>query len=289
MSAVVQRVAVLGSFVKFSHSVFALPFALVMLVALSRTYPVRWWQLVALIVCVVSARSAAMAFNRLVDATFDARNVRTQNREIPSGKVSRREAAMLVVVSALLFIGGAFVLGVHCGVLALPVLVVLLGYSYAKRFSALCHFILGLSLALAPGGVWYALTATWSWQPVSLMVGVLLWVAGFDILYACQDVEFDTQSGLQSVPARLGVGRARALSMVLHLGAVGALVVFGMSFAMGALFWCGLALFSVLIASQHIVIARRGLSCIDQVFFTRNGLASVLLFLFALLDRAIAL
>jgi 4-hydroxybenzoate polyprenyltransferase len=230
-----------------------------------------------------------MAFNRLVDATFDARNVRTQNREIPSGKVSRREAAMLVVVSALLFIGGAFVLGVHCGVLALPVLVVLLGYSYAKRFSALCHFILGLSLALAPGGVWYALTATWSWQPVSLMVGVLLWVAGFDILYACQDVEFDTQSGLQSVPARLGVGRARALSMVLHLGAVGALVVFGMSFAMGALFWCGLALFSVLIASQHIVIARRGLSCIDQVFFTRNGLASVLLFLFALLDRAIAL
>jgi 4-hydroxybenzoate polyprenyltransferase len=285
MGAVVQRAVVLGSLIKFSHSVFALPFALLMLVALSRTYSVRWWQVGLLVVCVVAARSAAMAFNRLVDAVFDARNIRTKNREIPAGKVSRREASTLVVVAALIFIAGAFGLGAHCGVLALPVLLIVLGYSYAKRFSALCHFILGLSLALAPGGVWYALTATWSWKPVSLMVAVLLWVAGFDILYACQDLEFDTKVGLRSVPARLGVHGARVVSIVLHVAALAALALFGVSFELGVFFWCGVALFSALVVSQHITVAKKGIACIDQVFFTRNGLASVVLFLCALLDR----
>jgi 4-hydroxybenzoate polyprenyltransferase len=284
MDSVVRRVVVLGNLVKFSHSVFALPFALMMLLVVNRSRDVSWWQFGLLLVCVVAARSAAMAFNRVVDAGFDAENERTRMREIPAGKVSMREALLLVAISSVVFVSASFLLGVHCGVLALPVLLVLLGYSYVKRFSALCHLILGVSLALAPGGVWYALTATWSWKPVSLMVSVMLWVAGFDILYACQDLKYDTAKNLKSMPAKLGVRGARILSGLLHVGAVYSLVIFGRTFELGGWYELGVWVFAALIASQHITIARRGMSCIDQVFFTRNGVASVMLFLFTALD-----
>ncbi len=279
-----RRVVVLGNLVKFSHSVFALPFALMMLLVVNRTQDVHAWQIGLLVVCVVAARSAAMAFNRIVDARFDAENERTKMREIPAGKVSMREARLLVAISSAAFVTASFILGSHCGFLSFPVLTVLLGYSYMKRFSALCHIILGVSLALAPGGVWYALTATWSWKPVSLMLAVMFWVAGFDILYACQDVRYDTTKGLQSVPAKLGVRGARLLAVVLHVVAVCLLVIFGKQFELGGWYQLGLGIFAALIASQHITIARRGVSCIDQVFFTRNGVASVVFFLFVVLD-----
>ena len=286
MDSVVQRVVVLGNLVKFSHSVFALPFALIMLIVVNRTHEVHAWQICLLIVCVVAARSAAMAFNRVVDARFDAENERTRMREIPAGKVSMSDALLLVATSTAVFVGASFLLGGHCGVLSVPVLLVLLGYSYVKRFSALCHLILGVSLALAPGGVWYALTATWSWMPVSLMVAVMLWVAGFDILYACQDLSYDSSKGLRSVPARLGVRGARMLSGLLHIGAVWSLVIFGGAIELGGWYDLGVLAFAGLIASQHGTIARHGVSCIDQVFFTRNGVASVILFLFTMLDCA---
>jgi 4-hydroxybenzoate polyprenyltransferase len=226
-----------------------------------------------------------MAFNRVVDAGFDARNDRTKIREIPAGHISRSEGLVLVVAASVVFIAAAFGLGSHCGVLAVPVLGILCGYSFVKRFSSLCHLVLGLSLALAPGGVWYALTATWSWIPVPLMVSVLLWVAGFDILYACQDYEFDRTHGLMSVPSLLGIQAARWLSSLLHLGSVASLVVFGLEIGFGVFFWLGVVSFSVLIASQHRTIFKRGLASIDQVFFVRNGLASVVLFISVLVDH----
>jgi 4-hydroxybenzoate polyprenyltransferase len=287
MVAVFERLRAYSHLIVLSHSVFALPFALLMLVVVSRAYPVSAVQVALLVACVVAARAAAMSFNRLVDAQFDAHNVRTQGREIPSGVVSRYEAIALVIVASVIFIAASSMLGWHCGILSIPVLGVLLGYSFVKRYSAICHFVLGVSLALAPGGVWYALTATWSWYPVPLMCAVLLWVAGFDMLYACQDVEFDREHGLFSVPSRFGVARAQVLAALLHGIAVICLIGFGALFELGLFFWCGAALFVLMIASQHVAVMRRGLGCIDRVFFTRNGLASVVLFLFSVLDAAL--
>jgi 4-hydroxybenzoate polyprenyltransferase len=284
MAVVLERLRAYSHLITLSHSVFALPFALLMLVVVAKAYPVSLWQVFLLVVCVVAARSAAMAFNRLVDARFDAENQRTSSREIPSGKVSQREAIVLVALSSCVFLAGSMALGMHCAVLAIPVLLVLLGYSLVKRYSALCHFVLGLALALAPGGVWYAITATWSWYPVPLMLAVLLWVAGFDVLYACQDLEFDRQHGLFSIPSRLGSGRARLLSVLLHAVAVIGLITFGLLFELGFFFWIGMGIFVVVIASQHISVMRRGLTCIDRVFFTRNGIASIVLFCFTVLD-----
>lgn len=284
MNGVIERVYLWGTLVTFSHSIFALPFALIMLLVISRVYAVTWYQIVLLLVCVVSARTAAMTFNRIVDAGYDKSNERTKKREIPSGRISRMEAWLLLLVTIGIFVASAFGLGAHCGALAIPVVAILLGYSFVKRFSLLCHFVLGLSLALAPGGVWYALTAQWSWSPVPLMVAVLLWVAGFDIVYACQDIEFDRSMGLWSIPSKLGVKRALRLAVWLHVGSLLSLAVFGEVFGLGRIFWIGLAAFALLISSQHVSVYRRGLDCVNRVFFTRNGLASFVLLVFVALE-----
>jgi 4-hydroxybenzoate polyprenyltransferase len=278
------RIATWGSLVKFSHSVFALPFALMMAAVLSRSMQVSPTLLVLLIVCVVAARTSAMAFNRIVDCEIDRRNPRTAGREMPKGAVSMREAWLLALASAVIFIAGAGLIGRHCLVLAPAVLVILFGYSLMKRVSASCHFVLGLALACAPGGVWYALTGEWSAKPLPLMAAVLCWVAGFDILYSCQDRDFDRSSGLRSVPAKIGLRAAIVFAAALHACSIGLLALFGLSFGLGAFFWIGLSAFSMLLASQYLAISARGIPCIDQVFFTRNGLASVLLFLAVLAD-----
>jgi len=246
-----------GALVKFSHSVFALPFALIMMAVVARTHPVSLQAGALLIVCVVSARTAARGFNRFIDREIDA--------------------LALSVGSSVVFLVGAGLLGRHCLVLAPLVLALLFGYSMLKRYTAACHFVLGLALACAPGGVWYAMTGEWSLRPVVLMLAVLAWVAGFDILYSCQDLEFDRSQGLLSIPARLGVQRSRALALVLHLAALTGLALFGKEFALGAPYWAGLAAFAVVLLSQHVAVQRRGIGCIDQVFFTRNGIASVVL------------
>ena len=259
MGLIPDRVKRWGGLVAFSHSVYALPFALVMVVAVHRLQPVTWQQLSLLVVCVVAARFAAMGFNRLVDHRIDAANERTMNRELPAGWVSRLEATVLVSTAACVFIGASFALGRHCGVLSFPVLVLLFGYSLMKRFSSLCHFVLGLALACAPGGVWYALTGAWSWKPVPLMAAVLLWVAGFDILYACQDVEYDRKAGLRSIPSSLGVARALWLAPLVHVLAVLALALFGYSWGMGAVFWCGLVCYIRVVESFHGVFCDEGI------------------------------
>lgn len=281
---VLERLALWGSFVTFSHSIFALPFALIMMVVLGRAYPLSWVQVVSLLVAVVAARTAAMSFNRLVDVSIDAANPRTRGRELPSRRVSSREAWALTICSALVFALAAATLGMHCLIMVPPVLVVLLGYSLLKRFTAMCHFVLGLALALAPGGVWYAMTATWEWQPLWLMGAVLTWVAGFDILYSCQDMDFDREQGLFSVPRYLGFRGARLLAATLHLLTVVLLVEFGVVFELHSAYSFGVAVFAALLLNQHVLVARRGIACIDQVFFTRNGAASLLLFVFVVLD-----
>lgn len=275
--SLLHRVAVWGSLVKFSHSVFALPFAVMMIVFVAGERSISVVQIALLIVCVVSARTAAMAFNRLVDAEIDARNPRTQNREIPAGAVSRGSALTLILLSGAVFVAGAAGLGWHCFVLSPLVIGVLFGYSLVKRFSSWCHVVLGLALALAPGGVWYALTGEWSWRPVPLMVTVLLWVAGFDILYSCQDAEFDRDNKLFSVPSVVGIERAKLFSLALHGCAVVALSVNGFMFSVGPIYWIGVVVFAGFLLSQHRIVRREGLASIDQVFFTKNGAASVAL------------
>jgi 4-hydroxybenzoate polyprenyltransferase len=273
-----------GSFIKFSHSVFALPFAGVMLAAIAKTRVVTISQLLLLISCVVFARSAAMAFNRVVDLRFDSMNKRTVKREIPSGKLSIGEGYLLVFLSGSAFIASSFALGIHCGILSPIVLGLVLGYSLFKRFSSLSHLVLGLSLACAPGGVWYALEATWSWRPVPLMACVVLWVAGFDVLYACQDIDFDRGNKLYSIPAAIGVKGARIVAFVMHILSVCFLSVFGAWFSFGIVFWICVSAFILLVFSQHLTVMRRGIGVIDQVFFERNGLASIVLFLGAVVD-----
>ncbi len=284
LESIKSRLAVWGSLVTFSHSIFALPFAVLMIGVVNIRYPVTIFQVCLLIFCVVSARTAAMAFNRVVDIEIDRANPRTRDREVPSGKVTLQEGWSLVVASSILFFTSSYLLGTHCFLLAPIVLAILLSYSFLKRFSAVCHIVLGVALACAPGGVWYALTGRFSWEPVPLMVAVLLWVSGFDILYSLQDKEFDARAGLHSIPVALGNRGARTLSIVFHILSSALLALSGVVFGLGAGYWVGLALFSGTIALQHRDLARHGIGCIGRAFFTRNGFASIALCIATLLD-----
>ncbi|MCB0339369.1 MAG: putative 4-hydroxybenzoate polyprenyltransferase [Bdellovibrionales bacterium] len=272
-----------GRLVKFSHSVFALPFALSVVVIL--------WEFVSfssvfwIVVCLVSARTSAMGFNRLVDCGIDSQNPRTANRELPQGVVSSRSVVVLVTISSLVFFLGAAMLGEHCLLLAPFVLGFLLLYSYSKRFTDFSHMILGLSLALAPGGVWYALTSDVSWLPLPLMIGVLFWVAGFDILYSCQDYAFDRLHGLRSFPSTFGVPCAMQIAYWLHVVALFFFALFGVCMKLGLIYYCGVGIFALILLSQHRLVSPKDLSRIDQAFFTRNGLASVAFFIAVALDK----
>lgn len=282
---VLRQIALWASVIKFSHSVFALPFALSMLVILGTRYELGLTFYVGIVLAVVAARTAAMGFNRLADRSYDALNPRTASRELPAGKVTRGSVIALVVTSSAAFVGCSALLGMHCLVLAPTVLAVLFLYSLAKRFTALSHFILGFALAMAPGGVWYAVTGAPAIAPLYLMGAVLLWVSGFDVLYACQDIEFDRREALHSIPARLGVTHSFRLAQLLHFGSVVLLVIFGAVMQLGVLYFVGTGLFGLCIASQHRLVSPKDLSRMNAAFFTRNGIASVLFFLFVLADR----
>jgi 4-hydroxybenzoate polyprenyltransferase len=205
-------------------------------------------------------------------------------REIPAGQVSVKAVSLLVILSSIVFFMSAGILGNHCLVLAPLVLAWLFFYSFTKRFTAGAHFVLGIALALAPGGVWYALTATYAWQPVWMMLGVLCWVAGFDIMYSCQDIGFDARAGLHSVPVFLGEERAFLLSRVLHFCAVCLLGLFGWSMNCGWWYFLGLGFFSLFLVSQHLMVGPGRLAAIDRAFFTRNGQASVCFLIAVLVD-----
>jgi len=272
------------SFVKFSHTLFALPFALSMFLLVAYNRSVDLSSLLWILLALIAARTSAMSFNRVVDVKFDSLNPRTNKREIPTGKVSMGEAWAIFVIASALFIVFSAQLGVHCLVLSPLVLAVLCLYSYSKRFTSLSHLILGLALALAPGGVWYALTAQWSLEPVPLMLAVMFWVAGFDILYSCQDFEFDRESGCFSLPAVVGMPVAFSLSRVFHFVSVLLLILSGFIFDVGLVYYLGVLGFAGLLFSQHLIVSPVDLDKIDQAFFTRNAYASIWFFLAVLID-----
>jgi len=273
------RRARLGLFletVKFEHTVFALPFAYVALFLASDGFPsvadFAW-----ITVAMVSARTFAMAANRLIDAEIDARNPRTASRPLPAGRTSRAEVSLYVAASAVVFVVSAFQFGSLARVLWPVVLVGMAAYPYAKRFTWASHFALGLVYVMVPTGVWVALHNELSGASLALGLAAGCWVAGFDIIYACQDIDVDRRDGLHSLPADVGVAPALAAARALHALMLAALIVAGWSLELGAWYYVGLAVTGLLLAYEHRLVSPRDLSRVDAAFFTTNGVISLLL------------
>jgi len=264
-----------GSFVRVSHSVFALPFALVGAALATRQAGFHWLRVVWIVACMVTARSAAMGFNRIVDARFDARNPRTAARELPAGRLTMREAWLFVVVSSALFVASTVPLGWLCLALSPVALAIIFWYSLAKRVTAYAQAFLGLAMAVAPVGGWLAAGGGLSIEPVLLGAAIGAWVAGFDVLYACQDVAFDRREGLKSIPVRFGVPRALVMSRALHVLAVLALVAVGLSAALGPVYLAGVAAVGVLLAWEQSMVRADDLSQVTRAF-DLNGWVGVL-------------
>lgn len=268
-------------FVRFAHSIFALPFALAGLALATLETPLRWPVLFWVGVAMVCARSAAMGFNRIVDRYYDARNPRTADRELPRGEISLLSASVFVAASAALFFASAWMLNPLCGLLSPPTLVVLFFYSLTKRFTWTSQFWLGLSLAISPVGAWIALTGSFDWRTLPLAAAVLLWVAGFDIFYACLDLEFDRAEGLHSVPTRWGLRGGIALARALHAAAALAIFSLYWVFQLGTAYLFGAALVAALLAVEDLIVSPRDLSR-AMVAFNLNGIVAIV-FLFAVL------
>ncbi len=279
------------SLVKFSHTVFAMPFALTGFFLATTRQPDGWngLKLALVVLCMVFARSAAMAFNRYLDRDIDAENPRTRIREIPAGLISPRAALAFVVINALAFIATTFFLNRLCFLLSPVALAVVLGYSYTKRFTWLCHAVLGLGLALAPVGAYLAVAGEFHLVPILYGAAVLLWTAGFDVIYALQDVAFDQSRKLYSLPASFGAEQALRISRWMHLGNAVLLVYAGSRVAAqwpqaGWLLWVGTGIFLGLLVYQHRLVRPGDLSRVNLAFFTTNGVASLLFGTLAILD-----
>lgn len=265
------------SFVRFSHSVFALPFALTGALLAWRSRPFSWWQVLWIVVCMVSARSAAMGFNRLVDAEFDARNPRTAMREIPRGALSKPAAATFVVVTSAVFILGASRLSTLCLALSPVALAIVFWYSLAKRVTTYTQMFLGLALAVAPVGGWIAAGGRGGAEPWLLGLAIGLWVGGFDILYACQDVEFDRGHGLRSIPAAFGVAAAIRLSRLMHALTIAAMIALAWAAHLPALYLGGVAIVAALLVYEQSLVSADDLSQVTRAF-DLNGWVGIVYF-----------
>jgi len=261
-----SRLATYFSFVRFSHSVFALPFALTGALLAWRSAPFSWTQVVWIVACMVTARSAAMGFNRVVDARFDALNPRTAMRELPRGAMSAREGTAFVVVSAVLFVWSAAQLGWVCGLLAPVALGIVFWYSLAKRYTPYTQFFLGLAMAVAPVGGWLAAGGGGGPEPWLLGLAIGLWVGGFDILYACQDVDFDRGHDLRSIPARFGVARAIRLSRAMHVATIAAMAGLGVAAHLPTLYFGGVAVVAALLVYEQSLVSETDLSQVKRAF-----------------------
>ena len=269
-----------GRLVRFSHSVFALPFALSSVALAWPKHPVTWRGLFWIVVAMVSARSAAMAFNRLADRKFDALNPRTKHWELPRGAIEVWEAVALTTAAAMVFILAAYKLNWVCFVLSPLALAIIFGYSLTKRFTWASHLFLGLALALAPVGAWLAVTAMPIdlpdlIVPVDLGLAVVFWLAGFDIIYALQDREFDRVQGLYSVPARFGIARALQISTICHCCTIAFLAMVGLSAHMQAIYWLGWAAVVAVLIWEHRIVSPHDLSRINRAFFDLNAYVSI--------------
>ena len=266
------------SFIRFSHSVFALPFALTGALLAWQTAPFAWQQVLWVVVAMVSARSAAMGFNRLVDARMDALNPRTAMREIPTGALGRGEATLFVIVSSIVFVAAAFQLNTLCGLLSPVALLIVFWYSLAKRYTSYTQAFLGLAMAVAPVGGWLAAGGPiGAPEPWLLGLAIGLWVGGFDILYACQDVEFDRGHGLNSIPVRFGVARSLAISRAMHVATIACMAALGWLVPLGVVYFAGVALVAVLLFYEQSLVSAHDLSQVKRAF-DLNGWVGILYF-----------
>jgi 4-hydroxybenzoate polyprenyltransferase len=288
-AGLVQRALLFGRMIKFSHSVFALPFALASAgLAIDTRGPVPWSKLGWILVAMVGARSAAMGFNRLADQALDARNPRTAGRELPRGVLGRGEVWAFVLLAAACFVFAAAMLNPLCLALSPVALALVLGYSYTKRFTAFSHLVLGLGLSIAPEGAWLALRVIVPSPPVELGRAGMAWVAGFDVIYACQDVSYDRAAGLYSIPARLGVGGALRVSRTLHAAAVLLLASLYALAPLHPVYLAGVAAVAALLAYEHSLVREGDLSRVNAAFFAVNGWVAVGYLAFTLAARLLA-
>ena len=284
MQKFLQRTRLTLEMIKFEHSVFALPFALTgaLLAWRDAGFPREGLanKLVWIVVAMVAARSVAMAFNRVLDSDIDARNPRTKSRHLPAGLLSRKFAWGFIVFWTAVFFFAAGALNPLCLRLAPFALGIVMFYSFTKRFTSLAHLVLGFSLGIAPAAAWIAMRGTLDPRILWLTAAVTLWTAGFDIIYACQDYAFDVQSGLYSIPSRMGIGGALWFARALHVGMLVCLIALVRSFALGAVADAGILAVAGLLAWEHRLVRADDLSRIDAAFFTMNGYVSVIFFVF---------
>jgi len=276
------------SLIRFSHTIFAMPFAMIgfALGAFGTQLHARpvWMLFVLVVLCMIFARSAAMAFNRWLDVEFDAKNPRTAIREIPRGIISKSSALRFVIISCIAFIVCTWFINPLCFWLSFVALAVVLGYSYTKRFTPLCHLVLGLGLSLAPIGAYLAVTGRFAILPILFSFTVIFWVSGFDIIYALQDEEFDKSQQLYSMPSWLGKGKALRVSEGLHLLSTACVVAAGWYGGFGLWYWAGVAVFMGMLVYQHLLVKPNDLSRVNLAFMTANGIASVVFAVFVIAD-----
>ena len=284
MKNIINKIGDYMGLVKFSHTIFAMPFALMAFVFALKSANVEfsWLLLLQIVLCMVFARNVAMGFNRWADRDIDGKNPRTTNREIPAGKISARSALIFVIINAILFVGVSLSINTLTAILSPVALVVVMVYSYCKRFTSMAHLVLGLSLGIAPSAAYIAVTGTLTFAPCLLSLLVLTWCGGFDIIYALQDVEFDRSQGLHSIPVRFGVRGAIYISIALHAVSIVALLLFARYCPQGWLLWIGEALFCGCIILEHILVTPTKQRNIGIAFGTLNGIASLTLATFTI-------
>jgi 4-hydroxybenzoate polyprenyltransferase len=275
------------SLVTFTHTIFAMPFAFIgfFLAVTTTNHQFEWQKLVMMLLCMVFARNSAMAFNRYLDRNIDAKNPRTKQRDIPAGRISPAAALTFTLSNCALFILTTWFINPLCFFLSPIALLVVLGYSATKRFTALCHMVLGLGLSLAPIGAYLVVTGAFALTPVFFSLSVLCWVSGFDIIYALQDEDFDRNENLHSIPAWLGKVNALRLSTVLHVFSAAFIMMPVFFTNVGPLYYIGIAFFCAMLIYQHLLVKPNDLSRVNIAFMTTNGIASVVFAAFFLMDR----
>lgn len=275
------------SLVTFAHTIFAMPFAFIgfFLAVTTTQYHFDWLKLVLMVLCMIFARNSAMAFNRYLDRDIDIQNPRTKQRDIPAGRISPKAALTFVIINCLLFITATWFINRLCFFLSPIALFVVMGYSATKRFTALCHLVLGLGLSLAPIGAYLVVTGQFALTPIFFSLSVLCWVSGFDIIYALQDEDFDRSQNLHSIPAYLGKVNALRLSTFLHVLSAVFIMMPAFETEVGFLYYIGIAFFCAMLVYQHLLVKPNDLSRVNFAFMTTNGIASVVFAVLFLLDR----
>jgi 4-hydroxybenzoate polyprenyltransferase len=274
----ISKVWILLEMIKFEHTIFALPFAYLGAFLAAKGPPDLWTSL-WILVAMFGARTAAMGFNRVVDIPFDSENPRTKERALPKGTAKARDAWIMVIIASVIYLLAAYKLNRLAFLLSPAFLAVVLGYSYTKRFTSMCHLLLGLALSLAPMAGWIGVKGSIEFLPLILSTGVLFWVAGFDILYSCLDYDFDRKQGLHSIPAKWGIKKAFWISNIFHLMAFAALVSVGFLAHLNWIYYCGLLATFALLVMQRLVVNPKDLSRMNMAFFTFNGAISIILFI----------